>query len=259
MSSPASRPASGAEPTRRERQREATYAEIVESALGLLREGEDLSLRAVAQRMGMTAPALYRYVASYSELVDLVALRIDQDATRRFAAAAETVPASDPAARLVLAITEFRTWAMTSPREFSLVFAHPVAEPGCRPGEPLTAAASAELFTTMLHDVWRANRFPVPAVEDLPEVVRQAVLDPAIPGPQHHLPVEERGFGWVAMQGWAQLYGVVALEVFGHVDVRLLASGELFLSTLGRFAPQLGLGADVERLVGLARARIAAA
>ncbi|MGH3362154.1 MAG: TetR/AcrR family transcriptional regulator, partial [Nocardioides sp.] len=51
--------------TRRERQREATYDEIVRTARALLAEGEELSLRAVAGRMGMTAPALYRYVGSY--------------------------------------------------------------------------------------------------------------------------------------------------------------------------------------------------
>ena len=60
-------------PTRRERQREATYDEIVRVSADLLDEGAELSLRAVATRMGMTAPALYRYVANYQELIDLVA------------------------------------------------------------------------------------------------------------------------------------------------------------------------------------------
>ena len=68
-------------PTRRERQREETYAEIVRVSRELLGEGAELSLRAVAGRMGLTAPALYRYVASYQELVDLVAFEIDKAAT----------------------------------------------------------------------------------------------------------------------------------------------------------------------------------
>ena len=69
--------------TRRERQREATYDEIVRASRDLLAEGAELSLRAVAGRMGMTAPALYRYVANYQELVDLVAFEIDKAATER--------------------------------------------------------------------------------------------------------------------------------------------------------------------------------
>ena len=47
-------------PTRRERQREATYDEIVSASRDLLADGAELSLRAVAGRMGLTAPALYR-------------------------------------------------------------------------------------------------------------------------------------------------------------------------------------------------------
>ena len=93
--------------TRRERQREETYAEIVRVSRELLREGAELSLRAVAGRMGMTAPALYRYVASYQELVDLVAFEIDKSATEGFAAAADELPEDDPAGRLVAAATEY--------------------------------------------------------------------------------------------------------------------------------------------------------
>jgi AcrR family transcriptional regulator len=83
---------------RRERQREATYAEIVAASRSLLAEGADLSLRAVASRIGMTAPGLYRYVTSYQDLVDLVAFEIDKAATAQFAAVAEKYPADDPAA-----------------------------------------------------------------------------------------------------------------------------------------------------------------
>ena len=60
-------------PTRRERQRAATYDEIVTVARRLLGGPEPLSLRAIAAEMGLTAPALYRYVDSYHELLMLVA------------------------------------------------------------------------------------------------------------------------------------------------------------------------------------------
>lgn len=44
--------------SRRERRRLEVYEEIVQVSRTLLREGHDLSLRAVATQMGMTAPAL---------------------------------------------------------------------------------------------------------------------------------------------------------------------------------------------------------
>lgn len=242
--------------TRRERQREATYAEIVATSIALLREREDLSLRAVAQRMGMTAPALYRYVASYQELVDLVAFEIDREATERFRAAADQLPEDDVAGRLCLSSTEFRQWAHESPREFGLVFANPIADTACIRRETLTLSSSGHLFTGQIRAIWERYGFDLPAVADLPPAAQEAVLDPVIPAESEGIDEADRGLLWVYMQGWTQLYGVVTLEVFGHMDPRLVESGDLFVDTMLRFAPRIGLGPEVDRLETLIRGRI---
>ncbi len=52
------------------------------------------------------------------------------------------------------------------------------------------------------------------------------------------------------MQGWTALYGVVALEVFGHMDPRVIESGEMFVHVVREFAPKLGLADDADRLEG---------
>lgn len=246
------------EQTRRERQREATFDEIVRASRELLAEGAELSLRAVAARMGMTAPALYRYVASYQELVDLVAFEIDKAATVGFAAAAETQPADDPAARLVCATVAFRQWALANPREFSLVFANPVADSSCLRRDLLTASSSGMLFTGLLHDLWERTGYPIPSVESLPPTVAEAVLDPLIPAKVEQIAPEDRGLVWVYMQGWTMLYGVVTLEVFGHMDPRVIASGEMFLDTVRAFGDRIDLGHEWPRLEALMRERLTA-
>ena len=61
--------------TRRERQRAATVEEIKEVARGLMREQgtTDVRFTDIAQEMGMTPPALYRYYADRDELLtDLI-------------------------------------------------------------------------------------------------------------------------------------------------------------------------------------------
>lgn len=244
------------EPTRRERQREATYDEIVRVSRALLAEGSELSLRAVAGRMGMTAPALYRYVASYQELVDLVAFEIDKAATATFAAAADELPEDDHAGRLVVAVTEFRQWALTSPREFGLVFANPIADASCTRREMLTLSSSGHLFTGQMRALWQHNGHPVPTLDELPPAVRESVVDPLIPAETEGLDGDDRGLIWVYMQGWTRLYGVVALEVFGHMDPRVIASGEMFVDTVRSFAPVIGLTDEVPRLEGLIRDRL---
>ena len=66
-----------ATPSRRERLREATAAEIKQTARRLLVEGglPAMSLRAIGREMGMTAPAIYRYFESLTDLT--LALVVD--------------------------------------------------------------------------------------------------------------------------------------------------------------------------------------
>ena len=244
--------------TRRELARETMFDDIVRTARAMLAEGAELSLRAVAGRMGVTPPALYRYVASYQELVDLVAFEIDKAATRLFAEAADTRPAGDAAGRLICASVAFRQWALANPREFTLVFANPIADTSCVRRDLLTASGSGLLFTDLLHDLWVQNGYPIPSVDELPVAVAEALREPLIPANVSRIRAEDRGLVWVYMQGWTMLYGVVTLEVFGHMDPRVIESGEMFIDTVRSFAGRLDLDRDWERLETLIRERLVA-
>ncbi|WP_435769122.1 TetR/AcrR family transcriptional regulator [Nocardioides sp. SYSU DS0651] len=237
--------------TRRERQREATYDEIVSVSAQLLDEGADLSLRAVATRMGMTAPALYRYVSNYQQLVDLVAFELDRAATAAWAADAERFPATDPAARLTVACVAFRRWALTKPRQFRLIFANPIAEEDMGRRELLTVSTSGHYFTDLLWEIWELYQFPYPSLDELDPVVREAVLEPLIPAKVDHIPQEDRGILWIYMRSWSALYGVVTLESTGHCDPRVISSGQLFRATLLDWLGPLALDGERERLTAI--------
>lgn len=237
-----------APPTRRERQREATYDEIVRVAAELLADGSDLSLRAVAGRMGMTAPALYRYVANYQELIDLVAFELDRAAALEWQREAARAPDDDIAAQLCIACCAFRRWALAKPAEFRLVFANPVAAQESHRRELLTVSTSGNYFTDLLYRIWEERHFPFPALDELDDVVREAVLDPLIPATTEQIPPEDRGLLWIYMRSWSALYGVVTLESMGHCDPRVIASGALFRATLLDWLEPLGLDDERERL-----------
>jgi AcrR family transcriptional regulator len=237
--------------TRRERQREATFEEIVSVSRQLLAEGSELSLRAVAGRMGMTAPALYRYVGNYQELVDLVAFEIDKAATVGFEKAASRCPEDDPGGRLVVASAAFRRWAHANPREFSLVFANPVAAGACVRRELLTAATSGHYFHGLLIAVWHRYGFAHPDLADLEPAVAAALEDPIFPIDVELIPEDHRGLLWVFISAWAALYGVVTLEVFGHMDPRIIESGAVFRSMVREWIPRLGMADEYARLDAL--------
>ena len=190
--------------------------------------------------MGMTAPALYRYVGSYQELVDLVAFEIDKAATDEFRAAAATQPDDDPMAQLVCAAVAFRRWALRDTAEFSLVFANPVAESHCHRREMLTAWTSGLYFHELLVAVWHETHFDHPDLDDLDPVVAESLRAPLFPVDVTLIPPDHLGLLWVFMRAWATLYGTVTLEVFGHMDPRVIESGTLFATMLGEWLPRLG-------------------
>lgn len=236
--------------TRRARQRQATLEEIVGVARSLLSEPGGLSLRAVAVKMGMTAPALYRYVDDYQDLLRLLTADIDQETATRLREARDTQPDDDPAAQIICAAVAFRRWALTRREEFALVFANPLAAPTEGAAE-LTEQQTGHVFTELLVRLWLKYDFPLPDIADLDPLVVEALAEPMIPAKVDDLPAEARTLVWVFMQSWAQLYGVVTLEVFGHCDPRIIASGAMFRSMLNGQAELLGISGEIARLTPL--------
>lgn len=242
-------------PTRRERQRQATAEEIVQVSRRLLRTSEDgLSIRAVAAEMGLTAPALYRYVDSHRQLLKIVGDAVLTDVGRQLVHARDAHPADDPAAQLVATAVSFRRWAVDNREEFALVFANVThSQDHGEVSEP--ERGFADLFGEIYLRVWRRYRFPVVDEEDFsPETLsalQQSRAERCLPG---DFPGEPIGLVWHFLRGWMRLYGVVTLEVFKHMDERLTASGLTFMSVLDDMGVELNFGEDHPRLREVARA-----
>src|SRR5215469_3655476 len=102
-------------PTRRERLRTATVAEIKQLARRLLVDGgpSAISLRAIARDMGMTAPAIYRYFASLDALIQ----ELVEDFFDELRAAVEAVPVDPgrPAEQLMEMARALRRWSVAHP------------------------------------------------------------------------------------------------------------------------------------------------
>ena len=241
------------QPSRRDRQRQATLDEIVLVARDLLGEGSDVSLRSVAQRMGLTAPALYRYVSSYDELMRLVAIGLDRLMTEEvLVPARDSQPDDDPAAQITCAAIAFREWALTSKREFGVVFANLDVVSIC--SDPAlaatlqTAAPSGILFTDLLARIWMTYQFPLPRLDELDPDLVEVLRNPMMPADVDQIPDEHRGLVWIFMRSWAALYGTVTLEVFGHLDPRVTESGVLFRQMFEDQAVLLGMEDELPRL-----------
>jgi AcrR family transcriptional regulator len=258
-------------PTRRERQRQATFDEIVAVARQLLRDGEDVSVRAVAQEMGLTPPALYRYVDSHAELMVRVARSIFEDVVDAMTAARDQQEPDDPSAQIVASAAAFRKWALSNRHEFQLVFASattPAIEEGAAPGPTVIDSLEACLpeesgvklfgafFSEIFGRLWVKYRFDIPADSDLDpdllEVLRSEIkpseVTDGLGGPTP-------GMIWMFERAWSRLYGTVTLEVFGHVHPAFTTTGALFGATMLDIGRELNIDGEWPRLQAISRAQ----
>ncbi|MFC4853722.1 TetR/AcrR family transcriptional regulator [Actinophytocola glycyrrhizae] len=185
----------------RERYRAQVRAEVKEHAWAQIAEAgaSALSLNAIAKKMGMSGPALYRYFANRDELItDLVtdAYRQLVDAFR----AAVEAKGSEP----VVIAHAMRDWALAHPQRYFLIYGTPI--PGYH-APPQTRDIAAELMNMLLaalrnHRPGEKTPFDEhldthrdwAGTDDPPETLR------------------------TALRLWARMHGVISLEIAGHFD-----------------------------------------
>ncbi|MFJ9029530.1 TetR/AcrR family transcriptional regulator [Streptomyces sp. NPDC102274] len=202
--------------TPRERYRTQVRAEVKERAWEQIAAAgaSALSLNAIAKRMGMSGPALYRYFAGRDELIT----ELIRDAYRSLA---DTLGAASAAgADLVGLAHALRGWALEDPQRYFLIYGTPV--PGYHAPQDITGISS-EIMATLLD----ASTALAP---DLPATPFSAHLEdhrdwagghPAPPAALH-----------LALKFWTRLHGVLSLELAGQFtgmgfDPALLFAAEL--------------------------------
>jgi AcrR family transcriptional regulator len=227
--------------------RAATTEEIKQTARRILVEhGPDaLSLRAIAGEMGMTAPALYRYFDSRDELIKHVCADIFEelrDAIQDAINAASAASKGDMAAKVMAACWAFRDWSLGHSREFGLVFATPL--PGLHvQQDEITAKPGSEFgntFFLLMLELWRKTGFEVPAEDEIEPGLRVQLehYREGLAQLAEGLPL---GLLLVFLRCWVRLYGIVSLEVFGHLSFALDDARPMFELMLAEMAPQVGL------------------
>lgn len=241
-----------AAPSRRDRVRASTSQEIIATARRLLvSEGSAaITLRAIAREMGMTAPALYRYFASYETLIHHVVADIFNELSdyveaevRR--ATADPARAPDPAGAdsttvaLITGCQAFRRWAIAHPAEFGMIFGTPLPGVDLYLEDPLMECGMrfGGIFMKLFVELWRIKPFPVPADDEIaPELRQQLVRYGELLGT--NLPL---GVLQTFLRCWVSLYGTVTLEVFGHMRFALDNPAQMFELMLTDLAGLIGL------------------
>lgn len=224
--------------TRREAVREATRREILDAARKLLASGgpPSVTLRAVAGEVRMTAPGIYRYFPSHEKL--LLALTDEIVGELADAVEAAGAGATDTATGLLTAVREFRTWCTGHPREFQLAFGLEPAPPGDAPA-PHTDTENVRrmcrnFFLIFVH-LYDERHFPVPPDDAVSEELRAQLRDwrdELDVDPRMEIPL---GLVKVFAEAWVRLFGIIALEIYGHLRFLLTDVEALFETMLAEY------------------------
>jgi Tetracyclin repressor-like, C-terminal domain/Bacterial regulatory proteins, tetR family len=233
--------------SRRDRVRAETTVEIKQTARKILvGQGPDgVTLRAIAREMGMTAPALYRYFGSHEDLLRNVCGDIFGEVADEIDAAidaADSAAPGDLSAKVAAACRAFRQWALSHREEFALLFGTPVPGVNLEKDEKEDFAEEcarrfAYTFFALFLELWQKSPFPVPD---------DAKIDPGL---REQLARYRDGIGTdlplgallVFLRCWVRLYGIVSMEVFGHLHFALDDAAPIFEITLSDLARMVGL------------------
>ncbi len=229
--------------SRRDRVRAATVTEIKDTARRILvADGPaGLSLRAIAREMGMTAPALYRYFPSREDLIGALIAELYDELTATLEAARDAADPVDARVQLTATSRAFRSWALAHPREFALLFGSPIPGIDAQPDDSPASLASerfGQVFGALVARIYQDDPFPVPAEDEMDPALR-AQLRAWCAGFPVELPL---GTAQVFLSCWIRLYGMVAMEVFGHLGFALPDAEPMFEAELRDLAVKLGFG-----------------
>lgn len=227
--------------TRRERQREATSAEIRDTARQHMRttSPDQLSLRAIARDMGLTAPALYRYYDSREALITALIVDAYTGLVDEIERARDAVPADDLVRRLMAAALAWRGWALTHTHEFALVFGAPIPGYAAPEDGPTHEAGMrfGQVFLELIVEAYARGAMAMTYEEQLPPSLQERYRGFGEKfGVQVPLAVLQRFFSC-----WSRLHGAISLEVFGHFHFVLPDAEDFFRTELVGLIEAFGL------------------
>jgi AcrR family transcriptional regulator len=224
-------------PTRRERQRRETLAEIKALAVDQVAAGgaESVSLNAIARAMGMSPAALYRYFASRDAL--LAELVADAYGSLADALQQAVAGAAEGAGRLVAVAHAYRDWALAHPNSYLLIFQTQSGSGLDLEPERTVAAAqrSMDVFLDALGGAAPGQAAPDGAAPGeagggqlSPELARQVEAW----GQRSQTPGLAAGQLYLGLLAWTRLHGLISLELGQHlpatgVDPALLYDAEV--------------------------------
>jgi len=215
-------------PNLREQIKETAWKQIAEFG------APALSLRAIARELTISAPAIYNYFPDRDALVTALII----DAYTSFGdsqlAARDAIAEGDVKGRMNAIGMAYRTWALTYPQRYQLIFGTPI--PGYEAPMVEVLPSSARSLSALVSVIEQLRVTGKLKVSSFPEVKDEYKFGFEIwktyGGNTDILSIS------VAMIIWSRVHGIVSLEIAGNMPPFGASGNDLYMYEMDSIAAQ---------------------
>ena len=175
-----------------------------------------LSLRAIARRMEITAPAVYNYFPRLEDLITALIVDAFNDLADAMQAAGQSVTSSTWAPKIKATLLAYRQWAVAHPAEFQLIYGNPI--PGYAAPSEVTAPLAERPFTILysyFSEALKSWELSIPPeYRSIPPNIKTYITDS---NRARGVQIQPDLF-YLLVVGWSRFHGIVMLELFNHLQ-----------------------------------------
>ncbi len=199
---------------------------IVDTAWKLVAEAgaPALSLRAIARKLGITAPAIYNYYPNRDALVTALIVDAFTSLGQSQQDSIQELPPNDLESRLTSLGLGYRDWALKHPQRYQMIFGTPI--PSYKAPEDITlpvAVRSLFPLMTTLQVIWEAGKL---RLETCPPMTLELIA----------MLVSWSQFAkgaaidvlYATLAIWSRVHGLVSLEIGNQMPSFITDPGEVY-------------------------------
>lgn len=183
-----------------------------------------LSLRAIARKLGITAPAIYNYFPDRDALVTALIVEAFTSLGDAQKTSIQDLPPNDYAARLTTLGINYREWALAYPQRYQLIFGTPI--PGYQAPEQVTLPAASWSLSALIETLQGAF---------LAGRLRIDQSAPLTPGLRSMLAAWSEAAGkteaevlYAALVIWSRVHGLAMMEIGEQMPAFISAPAEVY-------------------------------
>lgn len=231
---------------RRPDQNEATANAIKTTARQLMTEHgtAGLSLRAIARKMDLSAPALYHYFSSLHDLITALITDAFNGQAEAVRTARENAAARNASygGQLLAAMLAYREWALAHEIDFQLIYGNPI--PGyVAPADVTTPAARSvgEVFLETIIAALQSGSLVIPSTHrHIPPTVADHYRQ-YLGGIDDEVVIQAM---YIMTSAWGMIHGMVTLEVYHHYPPVIGDTAVFYRAQMISYLSMLGLSTE---------------